>query len=830
MKKRKVNRDRGSMARRSGPYASQLEQNSGSGTGNVNELTIGKDGLEAPDNIIASESQARNFFETQQTDHDLRFGEYSKIQKQFYGHRPLNEKKLKEKGLDYKSNVNNGHARIHVNKYLSSEYNLLHGVASPVSVTIRAVETYTDLKMAKAIERAFKKVYADWVDYHVQLDAMRQDRCLFGLGVTLRTFDAKAEQASWKFKAISPDQFLFPLSTELTPNSLSKFCVKHTLPAQDLWNTYNKLGEDGDESWDKDALGFILWRASSNGKDDKTTQPESILEMQRAIRNYEKSVGSFYSDDIKLVSVYTKEWSGKWSHTIIHESYTTTKPLFFKDEQYEKATDFIQIWCFEPNQKTYSSVRGLGYRIYQPVEVQNRLDNTLIDQSQLASTIFIRTRAGRGRDAKGVKINLGAINDIGEAEFVEQMVAANLDASLKVNQYQGQILERNAQYEGMNIDEPDNKARTLGEVGMQATRDAVITKPQVSFFYRQMDLFIQNTFRLIWEIGDKDPMFEEFIEEVRFELRNDNIPEDVVATLFKMPTEKDKINRQGLPKWIQVKSARSTSSGSQVADILAANRMFQLAQFMGTDERYTFLQMATAAYSDHENVQLFFPDKNRPEVFTNPMQKAVMENAILTGLQKEIPVSQNDNHAQEAPVHIQGCQEIIQMWQQGGDVIQAYQQLKNLYPHFLGHFTMLSQNPLDKALFESLGPIRGAVENQFKMIEANANAAMAAQQKREEADRLAAAQEQLRLNPNSPDNLKILVDHELASREQDLQESRAMKSDNLQNIKAQVASNLDSVLKVQDFKLKQRRENIKLVSTLRKDQAEIDAKTNQPST
>jgi len=139
-------------------------------------------------------------------------------------------------------------------------------------------------------------------------------------------------------------------------------------------------------------------------------------------------------------------------------------------------------------------------------------------------------------------------------------------------------------------------------------------------------------------------------------------------------------------------------------------------------------------------------------------------------------------------------------------------------------------------LFDSLGPVRGAVENQFKQIEANAMAAMAAQQKAEEAQRLEAAKQQLKLNPNSPENLKILVDHELASREQDLKEARAMKADNLQNIKNTVKTNLDSTLAVTAFKNKERRENIKLVSSLQKDQAEIakinaerQAKTNQPS-
>lgn len=821
VKKKTSKLDQGSMSRSSNPYRAGAEESKSSGSGNINTLTQTENGLDAPDAIIESEIQARGFFDDLALAHQTRFQEYAKINKQFFGNRPRDQKKLEQKGLAYLSNVNNGHARIHINRYLSSEYNLIHGVASPISVRIRAIDTKTDHKLSRAFERAFKTVYPAWEDYYTQLDAMRQDRCLFGLAVTLRTFDPKADQSSWKFKAIAPDQFLCPLTTEITVDSLAKFCVLHTVPAQELWQVYNSLPEKDseNENWDRDSLGYLLWRTSTNGASraadtDTNSWRNKVLDMQRKIRNYDVGVSSYYNDDIKLVSVYTKEWDGKWSHTMISEDHTTKEPVFHKSAQYEKANDFIQIWYFEPNNKTVHSVRGLGYRIYQPVEVQNRLDNTLIDQAHLASTVFVRTRQGRGRDAKSVKINLGTINDVGEAEFVQQLAAGNIAASLQVNQYQAQILERNAQYEGMDIENPDNKYRTLGEVGMQATRDAVITKPQVSCFYRQLDKFLQNTFRLMYEVGDKDPYFKEFKEEVAFELRNEKFPPNLIDELFKMPSKDEQINKQGLPKFIQVFATRSTSSGSQVADIMACNRMFQLAQFMSTDNRYTFLQMATAAYSDHDNVELFFPDTNRPQVFTEPMQKAVIENAILK-FGEEIPVSPNDSHGEEAPIHIQACQEVIKTWQEGGDAITADQQLRQLYPHFLAHFTMLSQNPLDKALFESLGGVRGEVENQFRQIQANAEAQRQAIAAEEERQRLEAAQHQLRLDPNSPENLKILVDNELKTREANLTEARQLRSDNIQSIKAQVKSNLENTLMVKDFQLDQRRKNIKLISEIK---------------
>lgn len=820
---KKKNRSRkpnlGSMARPGQPFSHAAQEEDTANVENMNALepSPDMDELEAPEQIVATEAQARAMLNELMRIHSTRFSEFAKIQRQYYGNRPRNQEKLKEKGLDYLSNINNGHARIHINRYLSSEYNLIHGVPSPIHVSVRLIDPDTDNLIARAFERAFKKVYTEWEDYYTQLDAMRHDKTLFGLGVTTRLFDSKSEMSGWKFQCLSPDQFLCPLSSKISQGSLAKFCILYSKPAQELWEIYNDLADDDEDSpWNKEQLGWILWQASNQnanrGADSsQASWQDALLQMQRKIRNYEVSIIDYYQDDIKLASVYTKEWTGKWSHMIIHETISTVKPLFSKPSQYKTLNDFLQLWYFEPCNKTIHSVRGLGYRIFQPVEVQNRLDNMLIDQTAMAGTNFIRTRQGRGRDAKSVKINLGTFNDIGEAELIpQQLVAPNLDANLKVNQYQGQIIERNVQFEGHNIEEPDPKYRTLGEVGMQATRDAVITKPQVSYFYRQYDTFLQNTIRIAYS-RKPDEFFEEFKEEILYDLKDLQLPEEVLNYLFYYPKDEKQLNRQGLPKWLRVKAARSTSSGSQVADIMASNRMFPLAQFMATEQRYTYLQDATAAYSDHDNVQRYFPDKNRPEVFTEPMQKAVMENAILTKLGTEVPVSPNDSHREEAPIHLKACQQIIQMWTEGMDAIQADDQLRQLYPHFVAHYVMMSENPLDKALFEQLGPIRGEVENAFRQIQANAENARLAQQKAEEKARLEAVQQELRLDPNSPESIKAQVDNELKIRSAELEENRKNRLNNIQAVNAQVKANVERATMITGFKNDERRKNIALI-------------------
>jgi hypothetical protein len=776
-------------------------------------------GLEAPENVVLTENQAREIYTNLLTDHGTRFSQMHKIQGQFYGNRPRDPQKLKKEGLEYLSNVNNGHARIHINRYLSSEYNLIHGVSSPVNIRVRLTDKRTDHLISKAMSKAWKQVYTTHPDFYNQLDMMRQDRVLYGIGITTREFDAKLGGTTWVPKAISPDQFMCPLETEITENSLSKFTITYKKSAQELWNVYETLSGKEQEFWDKNSLGYILYRKSTeaNAGDPDTTNnwQKQLLDMQTKIRNYSTSTIEYYNDDIELVSLYVKEWDGKWSHTIICEDVSTDRPLFFHNRQYDHLKDFIQVWLFETGFKTYHATRGLGYRIFQPVEVQNRLDNIMIDQAHLASTVFLRSRTGRGKDPKATKITLGAINDIGEAEFVEQLMGANIQASIQVNQYQSQILERNVQFEGHNIEEPDNKYKTLGEAGMAATKDAVITKPQVSFFYRQYDTFLQNTFRLMYTRKD-DVYFKEWKEEVLYELKDLKLPPELLEHLFDYPTKDSELNRQGLPRWLQVSATRSTSSGSQVADILATNRMFQLAQFMGTNERYTFLQHATAAYDDHDKVEQYFPDNNRPDVFTDNMQKALIETAILS-MGTEIPVSPNDDHREEAPVHLQKCMELVQQWQEGADVVQIDDQMRQLYPHFLSHFMMLSQDPLSKALFESLSAPRGEVENMYRQIQANAANARLAEQQRIEEEQMAMLEQQLRGDPGGVESKKIEVDAILKERQMNLEENRKLRSENIQSMVMTAKAQAEQGLDINKFQQEQARKNAETIAKIKRE-------------
>lgn len=812
--------------------------NQDTNTDQLAELKQGCEGgyteLEAPEYIIQTANQARRIYEQFLDDHRMRFSQMAKIKGQYYSKKPRDQKALDKKGLGHMANFNNGHARIQINRYLDSEYSFIHNVTSPVNFKVRITgDKRMDGIIAKTMSRIWKEVYLTNPDFLNQIDATRLDKALYGMGITIRQFNADKGEQGWEVKAISPDQFLCPLSTEVSHTSLSKFTITYKKSAQELWSVYDSLSEDSEDLfWRKQALGYVLYKNSKQFTKDSTSQSSiswqrSILDMQEKIRTYQSSLSEYFADDIELVSVYTKEWSGEWSQTIIATDTETDEPVFFHGKQYKALNEFLDIWLFEPGIKTYSGVRGLGYRLYQPIEVQNRLDNIMVDKAHLDATVFLRSKAGRGRDPKSVAITPGTYNDIGEVEFVQQLTGGNVNTTMAVNQYQSQIVERNVQFEGNKLDEPGNQYRTLGEVGLQATQDAVITKPQVSYFYRQYDKFLQNTIMLIYK-GAKDEYFEEWKELVSFELSLQDIPPQIMEQLFEYPTSEKDINRQGLPKWLQVYATRSTSSGSQVADILAANRMFQLAQFMGTDERYSFLQDATAAYDDHDKVQVYFPDKNRPDVFTDQQQKAVYEDMIMklngiTGKSNpetdSIPVSPEDDHKIEAPVHIQSCRQLVAEYTEGGDPIAIDNQLRLLYPHFMAHFTMLSQDPMAKAVYESLAPARGEVENMFRQIQANAQNMREAQQAEQEQLQRDMLMQELRGDPDSIESKKLEMDTVLKARKDDMDQNRKMKFESVKVLSDEAASRVKQSLEVNEFTQDQARKNAETVAKIRRENA-----------
>jgi hypothetical protein len=693
--------------------------------------------LSAPKNIVSTDGQARALFTELRRHHGDLIRDFAQIQGQYDGHPPIDPDKLCKLGLDYKANINPGYSRVIINRYLSHLFNLTHGVRWLVNFKLdlrkhedfakakeRGLPVSTEqMKWAESMSRNFHRVLKSWDDLDNNLEMLKKDMVLFGRG------HARWEDhRDFRFKITSPDFLGLQPGARFSKSSLSKFYLEHTKPLVDLWDEYEDASDSG-SFWNKKALAYLLYQltVTASGEKADTNWERGFLEMTRKIKSKESMVDVLYREEVNLVSVFTKEFDGKFTHTIIHRDITTPndKPLFFHDRQFDSICHLLHTFPFQPGDRDIASARGLGHKIFSIVNAMSRMDNQLIDSSFWASTIFMKTKAGRNRDGKQYKINVGSITDVGEAELIANPSAVNLNASAQANQYFRSILQLNYNTEGLDIEEKDGQARTLGEVGLLAFKEAGITKPQINFFYSNLDGLWKEVVRKFLSSKGRGPAGKFYNYWVEL-CEDDGVPEEL------LDPDLDDVGLDGLPKWLEVSATRATASGSKIADIISVKEMFSLAPFMSEDKRHTFLQRAVSAYDDSSAIDVYFPDEDRPDVLTQGMQKAIMENGLMA-VQQEIPVSPNDSHRDETPVHMQKCEEIIQGWitaidqstgQSAPDaVIAADDQLRLIYQHTAAHLALLSQSPWDKPLAEDLNLRFANITNMGRKISFDAAAA-----------------------------------------------------------------------------------------------------------
>lgn len=787
-----------------------------------------------PKNRIRTDSQCRTMLSKLKETHDTWVEDMLQIKAQFDGAPPLDPEELKKQKLEYRANFNFGHLRTFIEEYLGSEFTLIDSVSHLVDFKFELGDPDLDRFLSRIFSKEWQRVFSQWEELDGNLDFMRKDRSLFGFGFFLHD-----NSESWRFcHHDALDLYLLP-RTRTNPGAMSTFGVRRTWSIEELWEYFL---DEANPYWDKDTLGRVLYQYSKSWKQNASANDMGawLKKVTESIRNHEHNFDNS-SDDLDLISIFSKEFDGKWTHLMICENQEPiTKdgeivnhaaPLFFHDRQYKSIKDLIHVFPFTRGEKHLRGHQGLGERLDRPCAGMNRLDNQLIDSTLLSSTVLISTQAGRGKDAKQTKFDLGGIVDIGNGKFEQNLAGANLASSVNTNQYLKGVVRGNTGLQGFNLNEPSDRLKSVGELGLQVAEESVVNKPQVVFFYKQLDDLWRSVVRKQM-YGQEDDMVKQWKKRILNQLiikfnEDEEVAQQIFDRIFDREVDKDEY---GLPIFMAVAATRSASSGSKSADILATQRMFQLAPFMHEEARWKFLQRATAAYDDFAAVEEYFPDEQRPNNMTNGIQEAIKENPILK-MGVEFPAVEADSHREHAPVHLTDMEQNLQMWIEGQmDVVACDDAIRNVLPHFESHMVFLSQNPMDKTVFESLQGRRGQVLNLARKVQFDASAAREAQAREAQKKQEEIAFQESRLHPNSPENTKIRVDGELEQekiRQKGARELRA--TDNFAVI---AASKAEREVKIKEQKAigEAAASRIELSARLRKILAEGKGKENGTGT
>lgn len=662
--------------------------------------------VSAPDNIIPSLPAAFQQYTSLRNSHIDRIATYAAILGMVSGNPPYDQAELDAAGLGHIANFNNYKGRSAYEKSAQGYWNLINSTEVYVKVVLAG--KYPDIvKYANTIARNFSDVTKEWEDFDTNFNLIGSQLTLYGY---CPVFFPHEESPLWEVVDVA--RFYIPPQSQTFPSKLTSVAIDTIYTVQDLWNLY----EDEDATrWSKEALAqFLLYRANANFSVMLNNVPlANMVDLERFINNADVGVGmGYFSDSIRLVNIYQKEYDGKVSHYIFSaEMYMSTgyAPekgeqdfLYFYDRQYKQMSDAIVIFTASPGEWTIHGNMGVSQKMYAPATAVNMLDCTVVDMSKMSATPLIRTLATGGRDMSAIRFYPGVPTDIGAAEFQQNDLGKNINQLLQASAYLTGGIDANTVNSG---EDPGFSDRAQGSVSASEDRNRTIKefgvlRNVVAHFYKKFDEVNLITFIRFLTCPEGAPGYE-YAKEFKERCLMDGVPDWLFDTAKK--------GLKGLPKQFKsIKSTRVAGDGSTLARRMGLQDLGKISPMFNSKEIGFFKKEWVSATVGVDYIPEFASSDDQNDENIGGVSLARTEDNLME-LGKEALFSPDNDQVAHGDEHMGTGSKIVQMVaQQQMSPVDADKIISLLVPHLEQHIKFMSNAPdfYGKALGELEGPYR----------------------------------------------------------------------------------------------------------------------------
>lgn len=721
----------------------------------------------APKKVVRDLTTAVSMYERLQTQNLKRFYIYMKIQGMFDGNPPFDKGEQERHGLQTNSNANYRLADHILRGNLSTFHNLFNDVQHLADFQVHLddnPELPSNRVIARIIAEEFDRIVRAWPDFYPLMQFHQAEYCKYGVNAI-----HWPHEKDWRFDVVDTAKFLVPEDSRIMMDTIGTVAVQHSMTAQELWAQAEKKAKS---KWNKDEIKSALYHLSETAKKRGSGggNDNAYQDWQRSIRNNSNSIDKEFNDDIELVSLYVREWSGKISRYIFAPELGSTEAedfLYKAEEMYDSMSEIFLLFGFSSDQIYVHGNKGLGHDIYTKVQAITMMENWLVDAASRASTVLVSTKAGRGKDLKQIKFTHGGFVDIGEAEFQQNLMGANLSSNVSVINHFERKLEMHGTMSGMTPLNGGTEKKGSTTMKQMAINEARIAKNFVTYYYLQLDKLFREIFRKMLICEEKDPGYEFKKSFVDACVRR-SVPEEV----FKY--DENNLNVNGLPVHFEVSATRANGSGSQQAQQEQMDGLMQLLPIFGERGRNNVIEDKVASLVGYRNVSRYRPAEDIAQEPTYEDTIVSIENNQLEQGENVI-VSPDNNQAVHAEGHIARLEGIAKAFRAGeytgepntdeestlDPALQAADKaFQTIGPHATQHLLRLAQDPTRQSLAQELKSKWAILANFGDMLANNAQ-----KQREGEMNRLEQkAQEMAEVNKmgteQDPEMLKIIKDDE----------------------------------------------------------------------
>jgi hypothetical protein len=726
------------------------------------QITPEGDGsITPPTNIIKTITAARSVYYKYRTEHVKRIQLYALIEGLIAGNPPYNQGDLMKHGLSHIANFNTLDGRSLYERSALAYWNLINEAETIAKFTIR-----DPAPEARAMEDIMSKewdtVVRRWPSFNTLMNTNSAQLVKFGISPVLWP-----DERDWRWRVIELSKFFIPDQAQSDIEMITAVCVESMFTAQYLFEVYEAFKDvDIDKSpWNcKELAAILLHIANSFAK----TSYEFIdfMDLQKRLQNGDIGYDALFTDSIRIVSLFYKEYEGKFSHYMFHRTFDAGDFLYFADRQYGSLNEALVVFTASPGEYTIHSNRGLGHKIFPISQATMQLDCSIVDAARWASTPLLRGVATGSRDFEQIRFYPGVPTNIGTAEFVQNNMGANINQLVGASQYLNQKVQFNTANSGDDPGTPDRDKGSISptQARMQSYKEFSVLKNNIAHYYSQQDNVFQNmVIKML--LSKKGYPGYEYAKEWKDRCLEQGVPKEV----FDM----GKLTPWGMPRQLQVKASRVAGDGSTLARIMGLQELMNIAGDFGPRESKEFKRQWIMATMGVEYVDTFLQGANTSDETAGGASLAGVEN---NGMQNgQSPIFSPDNeHKSHFAIHMALATHSIEaIQQQQLDPVAADKVFTVLIPHLQEHYQAAARSPFSQVFVAQNKKPLGQVVQYATLNRKNAEAMLKAQIAKAEEEK---AQTQATMNEEQRKDVKLQGDERRANYKVESQVARASEA------------------------------------------------------
>lgn len=666
------------------------------------------------------------------------------------GNAPFSNVALKREGQANRTNVNFREGEAMLSSAETPYYDLFAESSTYFQVQVEERDPEKRSRYSRIITEHFDSMLKEWSGFDYNIQRIIHEMVAFGRGFCLWP-----DPINWQFNAIQQSRVLVPDGTPADPDQLELLVVRQSMNVSDLHAKIRNPEAARKIGWNPNAVMQAIAGAMPETRNDTTTS--DYEKIQEEIRNHDL-YQSIRSDVVRLAHVFVREFNGKVSQLIVEErnavesraiggrkpeEANSVKYLYKKIGRYNCFREAIGCFFFDIGDGTWHSVKGLGVKLYPFIEINNRLNCSIVDNAFINLSVLMQAMSGRAEQETAL-MQLGPLTILPSNFEIRQWgIAGRMEEGLVVERALSRKLENNTgQYRKPMMREQGNPA-TATQVNYDAIKEASLNKGAVNRFYSQLD-----------NVGE-----EIFIRATNFNLtpENNGRGPNSMAMKFQQACLDDGVPKACLKKIRFVRATRNSGNGSVFLRQQTVQQTAQLVPMMNEEGKQNWLDDSIAVMAGTENIARWNPKQQLNPTMQNDQAYAMIENDVLKD-GSPVMVTSTQNALVHASTHLKAATEAINSIPQGANPMQVLAFLEAVGPHIAQHLQSMAGDPMRgrelRALSDQLKQL-GQITDKLKQQAMQAQQQQQAEMQRQQA---AMAEQQARTQA-------VLTDEQLAQLE-----------------------------------------------------------------